>query len=190
MSFIKKTNYQIDLAQVKKDLEFILTKCPWNWSNQEGIGNSIGLNHRPGAENQWTDNWGSLFNLKSPKKERLAYETDFSQWNDDLPEYTKTIVEELSRKEDFQLGRVRFLRLEKKTGLSIHQDFEARYHLAIKTNKFCFFGKTVKGREETAVCYSIPEDGYFYRANTTQEHFVYNGSWEDRIHLVICALEK
>jgi hypothetical protein len=34
----------------------------------------------------------------------------------------------------------------------------------------------------------LPKDGYFYCVDTTQEHFVYNGGKEERIHLVINAL--
>ncbi len=41
--------------------------------------------------------------------------------------------------------------------------------------------------ELSAKCYNIPADGSFYRVDTTKEHFVYNGGWEPRIHLVICS---
>jgi hypothetical protein len=41
----------------------------------------------------------------------------------------------------------------------------------------------------SAKCYHIPADGYFYKVDTTKDHFVYNGGWEPRIHLVICEAE-
>jgi hypothetical protein len=186
MNFIEQTTLKVNLVQVQQDLEDVLGHCSWNWSDQDGIGNSIGLNHRPGAENPWTDNWGSLVDPKTGN--RKATELDFSEWNKNCPAYTKSVVENLAEQEGFQIGRVRYLRLDKKTGLTVHQDFEPRYHLAIKTTPFSFFGKVVNDQEESALCYNIPADGYFYKADTTKPHFVYNGSWEDRIHLVICAL--
>jgi len=48
-------------------------------------------------------------------------------------------------------------------------------------------GEAVNDNELSAKCYNIPADGSFYRVDTTKEHFVYNGGWEPRIHLVICS---
>jgi len=186
MNFKTKTSIVADIEKLKKDLDHVLSYCSWNWSDQAGIGNSIGLNHRPGAKNQWIDNWGSLIDTKTG--ERKASESDFSTWNDSAPNYTTSIIESLAEVEQFKIGRVRYLRLEKKTGLTVHKDFEPRYHIALKTTPHAFFGKVVNDSELTAKCFNIPEDGYFYRMDTRQEHFVYNGSWEDRIHLVVCAL--
>ena len=74
--------------------------------------------------------------------------------------------------------------LEPKKGLSIHKDFDFRYHLVLNTNANALFGETMQG-DVKAVCYHIPADGHVYKVDTTREHFVYNGGWEDRIHLVI-----
>jgi hypothetical protein len=73
-----------------------------------------------------------------------------------------------------------------KSGLSVHPDFEHRYHLSIVTNKYSYFGEHVGETDVSAKCYHIPSDGYFYKVDTTREHFVYNGGWEPRIHLVLC----
>jgi hypothetical protein len=79
------------------------------------------------------------------------------------------------------------MRLMPKTGLSVHADFECRYHYVLETNKYAYFGEAVNDNELSAKCYNIPADGSFYRVDTTKEHFVYNGGWEPRIHLVICS---
>ena len=78
------------------------------------------------------------------------------------------------------------MRLMPKTGLTVHADFEMRYHYALVTNPNAFFGEKGGENDVAATCYHIPADGNFYRVDTTRHHFVYNGGWEPRIHLVIC----
>jgi uncharacterized RmlC-like cupin family protein len=80
------------------------------------------------------------------------------------------------------------MRLMPKTGLTVHADFETRYHYVIKTNPNAFFGEKIEENEVAAVCYHMPADGHFYHVDTTRPHFVYNGSFEPRIHLVICKV--
>lgn len=179
---IRKTTVSVDLEQMKKDLEKVLSIQPW--PEVVDVGNQIGIRHRPNAGDPWLDAHGSLYDKQLQKF--IAVETDFSVWNKDAPNYTKTVIEQLAQQENFTIGRVRYMRQPPKRGLSVHRDIETRYHLVLKTNPFAFFGFTQPG-PVTAQCYHIPDDGYFYHADTTLEHFVYNGGWEERIHLVICA---
>jgi hypothetical protein len=177
---IKKLDYSIDLDLMIKDLNSVLTIFPWPEWNQ------IGLKHRPNAENTWLDAHGSLYDKK--RNQYVASELDFSCWNIKTPEYTKFVIETLAAKENFKIGRVRYMRQMPKNGLSIHYDAEQRYHVVLKTNPGAMFGFMEKEGEVVAKCYHIPDDGYFYHADTTRDHFVYNGGWEERIHLVICAV--
>jgi hypothetical protein len=80
------------------------------------------------------------------------------------------------------------MRLMPKTGLSIHADVEQRYHFVLNTSPAALFGEYIGDADLAAKCYHLPEDGHFYHVDTTKPHFVYNGGWEPRIHLVICKV--
>jgi hypothetical protein len=186
MSFITKLEHTADHGKMMADLETILALRSWPSEDfvKKSSGNQIGITHRPGAKDQWLDADGSLVNRATG--EVLALEKDFSEFNDLLPEYTRKILEDLKLKENATFGRIRYMRLMPKTGLSIHADVEQRYHYVIKTTPAALFGEYVGQEDLAAKCYHIPADGHFYHVDTTKPHFVYNGGWEPRIHLVIC----
>lgn len=182
---VHKTTFSVNLDQMLADMNEVLAHQIF-LQHPDGVdlvSNQISLRHRPGHED-WFDGIGSL---KDKQGVQLAEEKDFTVWNKLLPEYTKQVLEELQEKENIKLGRVRYMRLRPKTGLRVHFDFEERYHLALVTNRFSMFGHYYEGAEEVAKCYHIPADGIFYKVNTTLPHFVYNGSNEERIHLVCCV---
>jgi len=175
---IEKLAFTGDVEQVKRDLDAVLQMTGW------GNYNQISLTHRPGAIDPWTDGLGSLYDKVN--KVDIAHEADFTEYNALLPEYTKTLLQYVSKQMNFELGRVRFMKQESKRGLSVHSDTSRRYHLVLQTNPNAFFGFTTARTGITALCYHLPCDGNFYSVDTTKEHFVYNGGWEERIHLVIC----
>lgn len=186
--FIERLDYSVDLETVKNELQEILYKQYW----PEGplgsgvIRNQLSLKHKKGATgNLWFDGIGSL---KDDLGNIVSSESDFTEWNPETPPYTKSILEELSKRENVKFGRIRFMRLLSKTGLTIHTDPEIRYHLVIKTNPFALFGHAYTGSEEIAKCYNVPADSYFYKVDTRLGHFVFNGGKDDRIHLVICPI--
>ena len=146
--------------------------------------NQLGLTHRKDAAHPWVDASGSLYDSES--KTIISKESDFNCWNSLPSEYTKTMIELLSEKEKTKFGRIRYMRSMPKTGLTIHSDFEKRYHYVLETNADALFGERVDENELVAKCYHIPADGYFYKVDTTVPHFVYNGGWSPRVHLVIC----
>lgn len=185
--FITKTKHTADIHLMKKDLDNLLLEYPWP---REDIhlklpGNQIGIRHRPGANDQFLDASGGLYDKVS--KTFIAKESDFSEFNDLAGDYTKQVLEDLASKEGFKLGRIRYMKLMPKTGLSVHPDFEVRYHFVFETNKYAYFGDSTVDGDIKAKCYHVPADGHFYRIDTTREHFVFNGGWEPRIHLVVCA---
>lgn len=186
MNFITKTDFSCDLEKIKSDLNSLLAIYPWPEMIKEKLlpGNQIGLTHRTGAEDIWLDASGSLYDKKLQKF--VAEEKDFNCWNQHTPSYTRKILEDLAENQNTAFGRIRFMRLMPKSGLSVHPDIEMRYHLVLETNKYSYFGEHVGEPTLAAKCYHIPADGYFYKVDTTREHFVYNGGWEPRIHLVIC----
>ena len=171
--FIKRLDVQADLEQINLDLEHVLTKTQW------GAENQIGLTHRPTPVDVWKDATGSLYDRVNNVE--LVSEQAFTELNAEFPEYTKTVLTRLG----ITLGRVRYMRLAPKTGLSVHADNSVRYHLVLRTNPHAYIAQTMRG-PIGAVCYHMPADTHFYKVDTTLEHFVYNGGSTDRIHLVIC----
>ncbi len=183
---VEKTGFSVNIQNIITDMNVVLSKQEWPHSplGSDLVANQISLRHRQGHES-WTDGVGSL---KDKQGNVIAEEKDFTIWHKELPEYTRQVLDDLQQKENVKFGRVRYMRLLPKTGLRVHYDFEYRYHLAITTNRFNMFGHYYEGDLEVAKCYHIPANGYFYKVDTRMPHFVYNGSTEDRIHLVCCVI--
>lgn len=181
--FIERTNTSADISEMRVDLSRIVKRIGWprkyDSDGKPLSSNQIGLNHRPGAKDQFLDNVGSLM------AQTIAKEKDFTEYNDMIGQHTFEALERLCENENIKLGRVRYMLLPEKSGLTVHWDTEIRYHYVLQTNPYAFFGETVNEDGLTAKCYHIPADGYFYKVDTTREHFVYNGSREPRIHMVI-----
>jgi len=171
----------VDHLKVLHELSLI-TKTVTKWEPE----NQIGLKHRPGCVDQWKDGIKSLYNSLEKKKTSLEHE--YSIWNDQCPPYTRSILEDLSNAECVTWGRVRFMLARSKTGLSMHTDAEPRYHLVLSTNINAIFGECFTDKDMRTIGYHIPADGHWYKVDTTREHFVYNGGWEPRIHLVACPV--
>jgi hypothetical protein len=185
-NFIERTDVESGLISMRRDLDYIVGRIGWPKKiSKDGktlSSNQIGLTHRPGAENQSMDNIGSLY------MQTAAKESEFTEFHEFLGSYTRDALSRLCEEEGVCLGRVRYMLLPEKTGLTVHTDMEIRYHYALRTTPNAFFGEVVSDGEVSAKCYNIPSDGYFYRVDTTRPHFVYNGSREPRIHLVITTI--
>lgn len=178
--FIQKLSYKADITSVLADLTYI-TENFKKWEPD----NIIGLRHRPNCADQWIDSSTSTLYDRSTQQ-FTAVEKDFSQWNDNCPLYTRSLLEELAQLEGISWGRVTFRLSNSKTGLSMHIDKEPRYHLVLQTNQNSIFGECFDNNNVRSICYHIPADGYWYKVDTTREHFIYNGRWTPRIHLVCC----
>ena len=180
--FVTKTSCQFNLVSAKLDLQTITNDlCPW------GADGQIGLRHRLGCNNQWKDAIGGLYDRVT--NTQLASESDFTEWNTLVPAYLKLMLEKLATAEHVKWGRVRLMKLMPKTGLSMHFDTEPRYHAVLTTNENAIISQCYKNAGMLrAVGYHIPADEYWYKIDTTVEHFVFNGGWEPRIHLVACPV--
>jgi len=177
--FLEKLNLTIDLNQVILDMHEIVNLAGWGDINQ------ISLVHRPNIvdkNEQWRDGIGSLFN----GKEKIAQESDFTVVNELVPEYTKKILNDLAQSQNISIGRARLMNLPIHCGLGVHEDESVRYHLAIVTHKHAYMGVVSKNEMIPVMCYHIPADGCFYKADTRMQHFVFNGNRYQRVHLVIC----
>ncbi len=91
----------------------------------------------------------------------------------------ETIYKEI--KKLFKVGRVRLMRSNPSTCLSWHQDSQIRLHYPIKTQEGCFMviEDEVKHLEQNK----------WYLTNTILPHTAFNGSREERIHLVVNIME-
>jgi hypothetical protein len=189
MNFIQKLKYTANLDQMKADLDTLLVETPWPKEDfaLKSSGNQIGVTYRPNAKNIILDASGSLYDKE--QKKFIARELDFTEINPSLGQYTKNILAELAEQEHTKFGRIRYMRLMPKTGLSIHADFEMRYHYVLETNSYALFGDATPFADIAAKCYHMPADGHFYKVDTTREHFVFNGGWAPRVHLVICKAD-
>lgn len=179
--FIEKTFNQANLSLIDKEVTDIELQTEW-------YNNQIGLTHRADATNIWNDAVGSLYSVD--RKEVLGKEKDFTEWNLNDSEI-KHAVEILSKNLNLSIGRVRLMKLLPKTGLSVHRDSEFRFHLAIRTNPHAYICNNINGTTNSinviAQCYHLPSDSYWYKVDTRQIHWVYNGGKTERIHLVVCA---
>lgn len=185
--FIEKLNYTADLDKMLAELAILESKVSWTDKMFQSNGrayhaNQIGLTYRPAAEYPWNDASGSLYDKE--QKHFIGKESDFTEWND-VGQYTRSVIEKLSEQAGVKFGRIRYMRLLPKTGLSVHPDFEPRYHLVLKTNPYAYFLDCTPDGEIQAKAYHIPADGYFYKVDTLRNHTVFNGGWEPRIHLVL-----
>jgi len=178
-AFVEKLSYVSDYKIVRQDLDTVLANYV-NWLPY----NQIGLRHRDNCQDQWKDSCGGLHDPET--KLPISSEAEFSNWNDYCPDYTKQIVTELALHEKINLGRVRYMLAMPKTGLSMHFDKEIRYHLVLQTNISAIFGECFRNNAVRSICYHLPANGHWYKVNTRKEHFIYNGGWEPRIHLVVC----
>lgn len=181
-NLITKINVTADVDSISNDLSHLLKFFHWSLPDSP-IHNQIGIRHRATADNIWLDASGSLYDKELGRF--TGQEGDFSEWNPHLPVYTRTVIEQLMASENIKIGRARFMLAPPRRGLTVHRDFEMRYHFVLRTNPNAFFGEKTNDGEVTAKCYHIPADGHFYKVDTTRDHFIYNGGTEDRIHLVL-----
>ena len=93
--------------------------------------------------------------------------------------FKNTVFEDIYKelKKRYILGRVRLMRNESKTCLTWHTDTSPRIHYPIKTQKGCFM---VIGDEVMHL-----KQNKWYWTNTLMKHTAFNGSREDRLHLVV-----
>lgn len=185
--FLEKLLLQSDKDKVLSELNIILESHGWGNSNQ------IGLRHRVGATDPWADAIGSLYDRE--KQVKIANESMFTEWTLDSDSYTRQQIELLQSSLGIEIGRVRFMRLAPKCGLSVHRDDEVRYHLVLKTNTESYMSHATNFVVEqdssepiVAACYHMPADGNWWQVDTRETHWVYNGGWEERIHLVVCGV--
>jgi hypothetical protein len=179
--FIEKLELTSDIDIIQSESKALIDAYGWGHTNQ------LCLTHKNDAEDVWHDASGSLYNYEDNTFKFL--ETDFNNWNIDTNYYIRSQIELLQSQHNFELGRIRIMRLMPKTGLSVHTDREVRFHFVIKTNRQSYIVKNMMAPPDhekiQAVCFHIPQDSHWYKVDTTKRHWAYNGGHEERIHLVV-----
>lgn len=187
-----KTPFDIDIKTLQSDFEKIsnmeTAKFPYSYYRQ------IGLTYEnENAKNKFHDGAGSLdFDYENwteedaaagtppPLNTRKLKESDFNKIVPDLKGmYIYDLLSDLQKY--YKIGRTRFMLMKSKTCLTWHVDSTPRMHIPIFTNESC---KMVWDDGTLTM-----EDGSLYWVNTTIPHTAFNGSYVDRIHMVMTVEE-
>lgn len=160
------------------------------WSEESD--DQICLNTVKGKETDFLFGRGSLYydwdkkyvdsnnKLVVPERVEKIQESDFSVL---CTQFKNTLFEEVynALATQYKLGRVRIMNLKPKTCLSWHVDDSTRIHYPMKTQEGCFMVIEDEIKHLSA--------NHWYHADTLKHHTVFNGSKENRYHLVATILE-
>lgn len=118
-------------------------------------------------------------NLKAPERETPLREEDFTEL---CNPFENTLFEDVfyALREKYNVGRVRIMNSRPKTCLTWHNDDTQRIHYPIKTQEGCFMvvQDEVKHLQQNK----------WYFVDTLVPHTAFNGSTEERMHLVVNLL--
>jgi hypothetical protein len=188
--FIEQLPLTSDSAEILAAATELTTQHHEIWAKMH----QLCLTHKSDSTDIWLDGTGSLVDRATMT--RRAEEWDFNLWNIDPTNPIRQQIELLSAHLDnIKFGRIRIMRLLPKTGLSVHKDKELRYHLVLKTNPRAYIAHETADLDParstlptTAACYHLPNNNHWFRIDTRETHWVYNGGNEERIHLVVCGI--
>jgi len=160
---VKKSNHKIDLIKLTADIKNLTVSLHKTY-------NQLSLQMKKDAKDPWYESCGS-FELSKPEKD----------YNLIIPELKGTYIEEMFESLPFKPIRSRLMKLNPKSCYSIHEDPDARYHIAILTNPKAKFVFTKKEK-----LFHIPADEHLYWVDTREEHTFINGSLDSsRLHLIM-----
>jgi hypothetical protein len=169
MTLLKRTDWEFLAPLALKEAMSIINK-------HGAFNGQIGLTHRPGTPegDKLIDATGSLYDYDSGQF--VAKESDFTEFNSAfVGTYLHEIYSTIGN-----IGRMRIMIMDGPTAYTIHRDVTTRYHLALKTNPFCFF--VFPNQNEQM---HIPQDNSIYEVDTREYHTFLNGTRATRIHLVM-----
>jgi hypothetical protein len=98
-------------------------------------------------------------------------------------QFESTVFEDVYKEltKHYHVGRVRIMKSKSKTCLTWHVDSTPRIHFPIKTQEGCFMIIEDEVKH-------LPQQTWWH-TNTILHHTAFNGSKEDRIHLVAVILD-
>lgn len=187
-------NFQVlnnlPIHDLMQELNTLLNANKVSW--YPGCDDQICLNTIEGKESDVLFGRGSLYydwdkkytdankKIVVPLRETPLLESDFKIL---CNQFTGTLFEDVynSLTSNYKVGRVRIMNLKPRTCLTWHVDDTARIHFPMKTQDGCFM---VIDNE-----IKFLEQNKWWYANTLKPHTVFNGSNENRYHLVAAILE-
>lgn len=181
MSAVKKLSYSFDVEQLQSDLEVILQVGDINRQGQLCLTYCPHRNHHP--DGKLYQGAGSLDKQLVLNGEKLEWtikdnpldESDFTDFNPGCKHlYVYEVYQEL--KKQFNIGRMRIVRLVPNQCLTWHRDVSQRIHIPIVTNP----GNLLVVDDQVHKL-SV---GKTYLVNTTLMHSAFNGGYEPRYNLL------
>jgi hypothetical protein len=123
----------------------------------------------------WDNSYEKDGKLKIPKRKKILKETDFTVLCEG---FKNSLFEDVYNvlKKKYALGRIRIMKSSPKTCLTWHVDDSPRIHYPLKTQDGCFM--VIENESK------FLEQNKWYFTNTKLPHTAFNGSKEDRLHLV------
>jgi hypothetical protein len=175
----RKLNIHFDIQAIKDAYEYAVNEIGFSGN----VVNCISLTH---SASEKSDPRGIFWmqddDYTEIQVEKFVNEEAYRVFEPLLMDtYLKNVYDTLSQ--HFRLGRVRILKLDRRSSLSYHRDPENRLHIPIITNP----GALMIVDNEA---YHMKADGSAYYMNTTKYHTAINGGDNPRIHLVATILDE
>lgn len=180
----------LPIYDLMSEFHTLLSSGVIHWSDE--IDDQICINTVRGKECDFLFGRGSLYydwdkkyldqnkKLVIPERAEKLHESDFSIL---CRQFKGTLFEEVYTQlsSRYKVGRVRIMNLKPKTCLTWHVDDTPRIHFPMKTQPGCFMVI------DNEVKYLEPNTWWY--ADTLKSHTVFNGSKENRYHLVAAIVE-
>lgn len=119
-------------------------------------------------------------NLHAPFRQQKMQESDFTVL---CTQFKNTLFEQMFEEvtKNYQVGRIRIMNSRPKTCLTWHVDNTHRIHYPLKTQEGCLMVIEDEVRHL--------EKHTWYYTDTLKKHTAFNGSKEERLHLVVSILK-
>ena len=196
MKYFKKLTYEFDNEKLEQGLHDVLQICPWGDKMSGGNVNKFGKNdiyspqicltEKEDEEHEYHGGEGGHYDTFDAEGKEVSRLEDIceSEYTKFIPEFAHTYFKDVydTISEDWKIGRVRLVRSMPRRALSWHRDPEPRIHVPVRT----LIGSKMIIEDEvhhmkTGTCWFT--DTRFY-------HSQFNGSEADRIHMVMCVVDK
>ena len=187
MNDVHKLDFKFDVKKLNESLDWILEQADIDRVNQLCLTHARSATPHP--DGKWYQGAGSLFyeykagknGIERIQREPMLFEDQFNDFIDEAKHtYFYDVYKHLNT--EFDIGRVRIIKIHSCHCLTWHQDVDKRIHVPIVTNEG---NRLVIGDS----CYHLPGDGSAYYVNTTKPHTAFNGGTEHRYNL-LCTVRN
>ena len=185
---VQKLDFQFDAKELKKALEWVLKDADINRVNQLCLTYAPSVKKHPddyyyqGAGSLKYEYYATNEGVKRKMRDPELKETDFTHFIDKIKHtYFYEVYKHLNSQ--FEIGRMRIVKVHALNCLTWHRDPSKRIHIPIITNPH---NKLVI---EDSVHY-LPGEGNSYLVDTTKFHSAFNAGTEHRYNLLSVTLDN